>query len=62
MKIMIKHFKKFTEHFAMLNIYWKLKLNIFLLIAIVCIRILSRRNVKGEIPSELSNMEALTEL
>jgi len=34
----------------------------FLRLAIVCIRILSRRNVKGEIPPELGNMEALTEL
>ena len=46
----------------MLNIYWKLKLNKFLLIPITYTRVLSRRNVKGEIPPELNNMEALTEL
>lgn len=59
MKIIIKHFKKFSEHFPMLNIYWKLKLNKFLLNDIVCIRILLRRDVKGEIPLELRNMQAL---
>jgi len=62
MKIMTKYFKKFTEHFPMLNIYWKLKLSNFLLIAIVCITVLLRRNVKGEIPLKLSNIQALTEL
>ncbi|KAH1226836.1 putative LRR receptor-like serine/threonine-protein kinase [Glycine max] len=34
----------------------------YILIVISCIRNLSRRNLKGEIPGKLNNMEALTEL
>ena len=55
-------FLMLTKYIAMVNIYWKFKQYKFFLIVITCIRNLSRRNLKGEIPHELNNMEALAEL